>query len=264
MTVGLGLVCKDGVIVASDSMGSNQMIAVKSIKVFSFGHNPVIWTSAGSVFVKEEVEATIAQRLDDAPKDFFTVPKTLLIRGKVRDAVHPTVLRCYQSALSTTAYSPGSTAASYMSEFLILGYANGTPWFLEMASDGQFNWHTDERFYAIGSGGPFATVCHALMKHYISDDLSTEQGLRLAYRAIETTYEVSSGFVGPPVQLAIVDDAGARVLGEDEVRQIGLAVDRWKLLEADTLRDIATSPEEIQKDLPSMDESGDEVKEQAG
>jgi 20S proteasome alpha/beta subunit len=126
-----------------------------------------------------------------------------------------------------------------------------------MSHDGQFNWHTDERFYAIGSGGPFATVCHALMKHYISDELTLDKGMQLAYRAIATTCDVSSGLVGLPVQLAVVDSGGQRVLDDDEVRKIGVAVDRWKQLESETLLlGAEESSQEVADDLPSLESDG--------
>ena len=104
MTVAIGLVCKDGVLVASDSMASDpsQMVAISTVKVQAFAQNPVVWTSSGSVYVKEEVEAELAAKLDDKPNAFFTEPKTLLLRGKIREVVHPAVQKCYRSALATT------------------------------------------------------------------------------------------------------------------------------------------------------------------
>lgn len=101
--------------------------------------------------------------------------------------------------------------------------------------DGQVNWHTSFGFYAVGSGGPFATVARGLMAHYLSTPLSVEQGLKVAYRAIDTTCEVSPGGVGPPVQLAVVDDSGARILDEVAVNSVGDLVTRWKTLEIETL-----------------------------
>jgi 20S proteasome alpha/beta subunit len=253
MTVAIGLVCKDGVIVASDSMASTSTgNAMPSQKVNAFQHNPVIWTAAGSVYVKEEVAVEFAAKLDSKPELVFTEPKIDLLRNKVKGVLQPTVLKCYKSALSTSPFAPGQTSASMISAFLLLGYSDGTGWFLEMDHDGSLNWHHDRGFYAIGSGGPFAQVCHALMKHYMVEDLSLEQGLRLAYRAIETTCSASSGYVGLPVQLAVADAAGARVLTSDEVNDVGTAVERWMELERDTLQMSPGTPEPVDA-LPSVD-----------
>lgn len=251
MTVAIGLVCKDGVLVASDSMGSNQLIAQRVVKVRKFENNPVIWTGSGSVYVMEEVEAALKQGLDAKDQNVFTEPKLLLLRGKLKDAVVPAMRKCYTSALSTAPFAPGSTSQNFVADFLLLGYSNGSPWFLEIAGDGQLNWHTDNRFYATGSGGPFATVCHGLLRHYLEDDLTLDQATLVAYRAIATTCDVSSGFVGLPVQMAVVDQYGARVLTEAEVEEIGVGVERWKAVEAGTLRMTPeTAKESALSDLP--------------
>ena len=95
------------------------------------------------------------------------------------------------------------------------------------------------------------------MKHYLVDKLTLEQGMQLAYRAIATTCEVSSGLVGLPVQIAVVDNGGQRVLAEDEVRKIGVAVDRWKELERDTLQLGEDAADLVEDDLPRLDPAPD-------
>lgn len=81
----------------------------------------------------------------------------------------------------------------------------------------------------------------------------------LAYRTIDTTIEVSSHGVGPPVQIAVCDDNGTHVLTDEEISQIGTAVDRWKVLEADTLnslKDGAADSEGDADELPALDADG--------
>ncbi len=218
---------------------------------------PAIWTAAGSVYVMEEVSATFSQfdvpNAQGAPPAAFAKPDLAAVRTTLAGRINTGMRKCYQSALSATAFPAGQIPITFVSEFLILGYANGVPWFLEFAHDGQINWHTDARFYAVGSGGPFATVAHGLLAHYLSEPLSLNDGMKVAYRAIETTCEVSPGGVGMPVQLAVVDDSGARVLTEEETLAVGNAVDRWKVLEAETL---SMSSEDAsigaKGDLPSL------------
>ena len=45
MTVALGLVCSDGVLVASDSMASNGRVASAAIKVHRLDKRPIVWTA---------------------------------------------------------------------------------------------------------------------------------------------------------------------------------------------------------------------------
>ncbi len=93
------------------------------------------------------------------------------------------------------------------------------------------------------------------MSHYISDGLTLEQGKLLAYRTIDTTIKVSSSGVGPPVQMATCDNDGPRILDDEEIKALSTSVERWKELEADTLR---ASPETVADsavhDLPMLHE----------
>lgn len=260
MTVAIGLVCKNGVLVASDSMGSDAQIASESIKVHGFSHNPVIWTGSGSTYVMEEVEAVLRAKVDTAdangsPLQLFAGADEPKIRERLKQFIPTTLRSCYKSGLGETGtLSPGQMFFPFPTDFILLGWGAGNPWFLEFSHDGQINSHTGRGFYAVGSGGPFASVCHGLIKHYLSTEVTLDQGMRIAYRAIATTCEVSSGGVAPPVQIAVVDEAGQRVLNRPTIDEVGLLVERWKALEADTLRMTHESAgTDAAMDLPSME-----------
>jgi hypothetical protein len=233
-------------------MASDPQTAHKVNKVFRLQNCPVVWTASGSIYVIEEVEATLASI--DQPVAAFTQPNLSALRDRLKVNIHKTMQKCYTSALSSSPFPPGSTSPNFQTSFLVAGYASQKPWLLEFAYDGQVNWHTDFGFYAIGSGGPFARVAHGLMAHYLSSQLTLTQGLKVAYRAIETTCEVSPGGVGMPVRIAVVDKSGPRVFEESKISEIGDLVARWKTLEAETLN---MGPEEAklgaEGDLPVMD-----------
>ncbi|MEU4364382.1 hypothetical protein [Promicromonospora sp. NPDC023987] len=258
MTVALGLVCSDGVLVASDSMGSNNTVADHSVKVRASNPAPVVWTAAGSVYVIEEVEAALASSLGTAsggtPPQIFFDPNESAIRGRLRPVLNKTMGGAYASALHVAPASPGGmTMLPFASDFLLLGYANGTPWFLEFAQDGQVNSHSERGFYAVGSGGHFASVARALMKHYLDREIPLELGRMLAYRTIATTVEVSPGGVGLPVQIAECNSEGPRILTTEEIEAVGAGVDAWKTLERESLRiglgEVEAAPA---GDLPSL------------
>lgn len=267
MTVAVGLVCRDGVIVASDSMGSAGSIAVHSRKVHTLSCLPVAWTAAGSVYVIEEVEAALRTSLDEVAAKAqaggktnpvlraFTDPDLDLLRRKIRETITKTQSECYGSALPFGPQTAGPTGGHpFLSDFLVVGYANDTPYFLEVDSMGQVNWHTDRRFAAVGSGFQFATVTSALMAHYLEGErIALNLGLRVAFRAIETTCQVSNSMVGLPVQLAVVDEKGARVLDPDEVEEVRTGVAAWKELERNTLRegDLELSPPDQLPEYPA-------------
>lgn len=255
MTVAIGLACKDGVLVAADSMGSDEFTSTFSQKVRVFGRTPAIWTASGSQYVMEEVTVEI-DKLDaagtaEAAMKAFTSADKKAIRNCLSVNARRAMQSAYSGALASAPLPPGHIAPALVTDFLFLGFSDGTPWFLEIARDGSLNWH--ESFYAVGSGGPFATVALGLMKHYISDDLAIEDAKLLAYRTIETTIEVSNSRVGLPVQIAVCDRDGARILGETEIEQIRTGVERWKTLEAESLSSLKSGEIlPVEDDLPTL------------
>jgi 20S proteasome alpha/beta subunit len=276
VTVAIGLVCSDGVIVASDSMGTAGNTARPMQKVFAEKDLKLVWTAAGMKFVIEEIE----QVIDDiargsaaaSVKPSFNEPNLNGIRDRLGKRVSDRVKMCYEAALPyglNQLVAPQVPRHAFASDFLFLGWANKTPWFLEIAGDGQMNWHTAEGFAAVGSGGEFAMVAQALMKHHIEGPITVDDGLLIAYRAIETTCQVSSHYVGLPVRLAVVTDNGARILDGAETDKIRDEVEGWRKVEADTLVNLRAAPddEEPQSDLPTIEpenDSGGIVGEQKG
>ena len=246
MTVALGLVCADGVIVASDSNSIMGNVSRQAVKVHALKNAPAVWTASGSVYVIEEVEEAISKLEAQIPDDPATnqIKRALvegekaLIRSQVGGAIHKAVKDCYDLALphgAGTGAAPGHHV--FGSDFLVLGWTTGTPYFLEFAQDAQMNWHTAAGFFAVGSGGEFALVANALMAHYVEGDpLAVEDGLLLAWRTIDTTSTVSSHFLGGPVQIAVADENGARVLDDAEIEEVKTAVAGWKAIERDSIR----------------------------
>jgi 20S proteasome alpha/beta subunit len=263
MTVALGLVCSDGVLVASDSMASDGPVASNAVKVHSFDHQPIVWTASGSVFVIEEAAQQLAElekqvRQNPAVQAAFGEPNLPVIRQNMASCLKQTMAQCYGSALPFGAKQQINGAHHpFITDFLVTGYAQAIPYLLEVANDGQVNWHTDTGFYAIGSGGTFAAVAQGLMKHYLdAGPLPLQYGMQLAYRTIETACDVSSMFVRTPVQLAIVDKNGARVLDHGEIEQLKDEVMGWKQLERDALwRKVSDVPAEELEAPPSFSQA---------
>lgn len=264
MTVALGLVCSDGVVVASDSMATNGPTARPVCKVYAETDLKLVWTASGSVYVIEEVEAVISKTAKDrAVQAVCREPDLSGIRNRLGDPITAAMQKCYGSALPfghtqqiNQAHHP------FVSDFLLLGWSRSTPWFLEIAQDGQKNWHTTSGFATVGSGGAFASVAQGLMAHYLEGErVPVEDGLLVAYRAIATTCAVSSSHVGMPVWLAVATEDKARVLDRAEVDEVGAGVSGWKHLERDTLRTLRAKPE-TPEELPRFEEQGADAPDQ--
>lgn len=226
----------------------------------------MVWTAAGALYVIEEIEeALTGLGKDKSVQAVFRSPESALsratLRQKLGDRVHQTVQKCYGTALpygTNQLTGPQVPHHPFVTDCLFLGWSHQTAWFLEHSADGQRNWHTDARFYAVGSGGEFASVAQAVMAHHIADDLTVDDGMLVAYRAIATTCEVSAANVGLPVCLAVASEKGTRVLDPDEVRKIEDGVAGWKRIETDTFRKLRSQPTEAQgtsdtpADLPTF------------
>ena len=262
MTVVIGMVCSDGVLIATDSQATSGRVAQPMTKARTIRGAATVWSSAGALYVMEEVEAVLADKVENHLlnegsnkwKRMFSEPDLRAIRTEFADIVRQTMLSCYQAALPGV-IPPGVLAPGqhlFATDFLFSGMGGDAKFLLEIASDGQLNWHTDKGFIAIGSGSEFATVAMELMKPYMEEGpLDLELGQIVAYRTIDTTCDVSAGLVRGPVQMAIADANGSRVLNRQELYDIEESVQRWKASERDlllSLSDGASSEDSI--DLP--------------
>ena len=122
MTVAIGIVCSDGVVVASDSMGSSGMRASIAQKVHCLQDLPMAWTAAGAVYTIEEGETALrsleAQIVSDAvAKAAWLTPDPQLIRQNLGNFLRNAMRECYQSMLG------GLQPAA---DFLVVGWSAGT------------------------------------------------------------------------------------------------------------------------------------------
>ncbi len=255
MTVAIGLVCSDGVLVASDSMGSSGRVAAPIVKVHAMTGAPTVWTYAGSLFMGQQVEEVLADPALDKPG----VPPTALV-----EALPPRM----NTAYSTIAVPPGGNAAdlaAHATDVLVLGWHDGEPTFTRVQQDlAVVDCHAD-RLVAIGSGREYASVVRAALAHYLDSPVDLHLGTVLAYRVISTVCDVSSWNVAAPVQIAVADATGARVLSPDEIDEVSDLSDRWVEVERSSLataRDRAAGG--LDNDLPTIRPSGTGTGTRAG
>lgn len=253
MTVAIGLVCSDGVLVAADSMGHSNNIAVPMVKVRGLTNAPAVWTLAGSGYVGQEVERHVA-RMDhewrDGAPDCWTVPDAAGVRDELAVRLRPVVRDAYEALVTP----PGEKPARHGSEFIFAGWGPDGPYMHQVHADLSISSHDRHPMATIGTGHEFAAVARALMDHHLTTPPTLHLGKLLAYRTIESVCEVSSWGVALPVQLAVADRDGARVLDEAEIEEVGMAVERWKELEREALLQQGPDPYPAspQHDLPRL------------
>ena len=257
MTVALGIVCSDGIVVASDSMGSAERIATSVPKVHIRERFPLAWVHAGSTYIYEEAEAALddleASWPDRVP-EHWTQPSIRGIRRDLAEYVGSAVKAGYKQVVEI----PGHKISDPATEFLFLGWGEKGPFFLHLHADTTVTDQLGDKMAAIGFGGQLAAVARSIMEHYMEDEFSVRDGMMIAYRAISTVVQVSTWGVALPVQMAVVEPVGARLLTQSEIEQVALTVDRWKLLERDSLRELLRGQVQRSADvLPSLDAEAD-------
>jgi hypothetical protein len=243
-------------------MASSGEIARLETKVYKMESLPLVWTASGPSYVIEEVLAVLRDHETEAAQNAVILqnyidPRPDRVRQNLGTVVRQKLLECYRAALPLgERFVSQEGKHKLATDLLFLGYSNDTAYFLEIAADGQMNWHTEHYFYAIGSGGPFASVAHALMRHYLAEGpLTLELGKRLAYRTIETTCEVSTSHVALPVRMAVVDSDGSKILSDGEIEELKTIVAGWKQIERETLGGETEIPASGEIDaIPEVDE----------
>jgi hypothetical protein len=122
---------------------------------------------------------------------------------------------------------------------------------VEVANDGRLVWRTGAGHHAVGAGGEAALLARAVLTMYAGGrdvgveamhaggrDVGVEMAKAIAYRAVMTTLELSAGIPEAPVQIAVADATGARVLGREELAAVRALADRWAEAELETVRRI--------------------------
>src|SRR5438132_72020 len=126
MTVAIGLVCSDGVIVASDSMLATGPVANIGQKVFALERLRAVWAGAGFTYTTESVGQTLRQLEGDGKVTHaFTQTDLPAIRTALESrVVQATMKRCYDSVLAT---SEDQKKVVPIAEFMVLGWGKQGP-----------------------------------------------------------------------------------------------------------------------------------------
>src|SRR5690349_12610944 len=196
MTIAIGMVCADGVLVASDSMGSSGTVATHIEKARALAHNPLVWAVSGSAFIAQRIERAITPA-DDAA-----------VGGLTTEKLAAQLCPIIRTAYATPAIPPGATesdSSAHAAETLISSWRDGEASLLHLPADLAAVECRDRNFVAIGSGHEFASAAYATLSHYLRVPITLQLANLLAYRIIATVCNVSSWGVALPVQLAVAD-----------------------------------------------------------
>ncbi|ASJ09984.1 proteasome subunit beta [Thermococcus sp. P6] len=194
-TTTVGIVCKDGVVLAADRRASldNMVLSKNVTKVFRIDDHLAL-AGAGSV------------------GDILSLVRLLRSEARLYRATVGREMSVRALATLTSNVLHGSRIMPYFGWFLVAGYDEKPRLYSVDMAGGV----TEDRFTSAGSGMEFA---FAVLEEGYEDDMELEEGIRLALRAIKVATR-RDVFTGDGVTLVTVTAGGYRELGKEEIRAL--------------------------------------------
>jgi len=193
MTLVIGVVCEEGIVIGSDSQttmgGELKRINRPNPKVLELDNNCIVFAGAGDVCVLQEVEDkvnTILEESNDKGLEFF------------RDRVDEIIFQTMKKHVEKHGVMFGNYKNMPTGDFVFSSCKNKIPLLCHFAMDG-----SSEKVYdyiAVGSGMPYAEV---LLKDSYREKLSLDDSKYLVYSVIRDTEDVDN-FVGGEIHIKII------------------------------------------------------------
>jgi 20S proteasome alpha/beta subunit len=234
MTLIVGIGCKDGAIIASDSAATDSESNTKqpAIKIKRLNSENILYGGSGDV--------GLLQKIDEELKAYSPRSNIKNIRQELRKHIIP-ILR-----ESNSLHAPYPSQGFHMPPVaisLFVGITDTTPWILEIERDGRDTLYTNQEGYfcAIGSGKPLA---QALFRSFLYMERTLKTGKVLASRIMCDAISLAAGGLAEPVLMHILKPGQApEEVGVDEKQSLKDTCELWKQLERDALGQALAPPE---------------------
>lgn len=229
MTVVLSTVCRDGVVLGSDSQitDKGRGMTYPAEKLHPLGELAA-WGGSGARSVLTDVERCFNENsaaILEAPD----------IGRALQEQVLPILRHHYERFIpDVPGDEGGGTPSAYV---MAAGWRDGEPWILEITPSGMIGHYADIGFHAIGSGAPMAQQASSLLSHFHLAERSMRFGCAAVLRVLQAL-ELTSSSVGQPFSLCCIDAYGAHHLSDEEIEQVSDDVCRWEDAEQAVIADI--------------------------
>jgi proteasome beta subunit len=230
MTVVLALRCADGVVLGSDSQitDSARGLSYPAQKLHPFGDNAA-WGGSGSRAVLYDLE----QLFDGCAAAVLGAEN---IGHAVQERVVPVLRRHYDQFVEQVPgeKQSGATPATYV---LVAGYAEGTPFIVDIDPHGLIGRYEEVGFHAVGSGAAMAQQAGALLAHFRMTERDVDYGVVAVVRILDTL-GITSPSIGGPKDVYRITADGAHALSEKDIDRVRKQVARWSELESKALDEL--------------------------
>ncbi|MER0238867.1 proteasome protein [Fulvimarina sp. MAC8] len=219
MTVVLATVCRNGVVLGSDSQitDKGRDMTYPADKLHPLGELAA-WGGSGSRAVLTDVE----RRFNENSAAILEAPD---IGRALQEQVLPILRHHYDTFIpDIPGEDGGGTPSAYV---MAAGWRDGEPWITEITPSGMIGHYADIGFHAIGSGAPMAQQAGSLLSHFHLAKRSLEFGCAAILRVLQAL-DLTSPSVGGPFNLCRIDEEGAHHLDGDEIEQVSDVVRQWK------------------------------------
>ncbi|MEM4703005.1 MAG: proteasome subunit beta [Candidatus Pacearchaeota archaeon] len=202
-TTTLGLVCKDGIVLAADkraTMGYPPLVAHKKAdKVFLVTDKSAV-TTAGNV---SDVQLILK------------LTKAELKLKQLRTKAEPTIkeIASLFAMLTYENIRKFSTLIG-ISAFLVGGVDKKGFWLFEVAPDGSLMEHKD--YVSDGSG---SVIAYGVLEDAYKQEITVEEGIKLAVRAINAAMQRDTAS-GSGIDVVVINKDGAKKVLTEEVKQV--------------------------------------------
>ncbi len=229
MTVVLATVCKDGVVLGSDSQitDKGRGMTYPAEKLHPLGKDAA-WGGSGARSVLTDVARCFAE-------NSAAILEAVDIGRALQAQVLPILRHHYETFIpDVPGEEGGGTPSAYV---MAAGWRDGEPWIIEITPSGMIGHYADIGFHAIGSGAPMAQQAGSLLSHFHLTERSTRFGCAAVLRVLQAL-DLTSASVGKPFSLCRIDADGAHHLSDKEIEEVGTLVRKWEKAEQKVIGDV--------------------------
>jgi len=193
----VGVRCKDGIALASDTRGAYYYLVVSKRvrKLF-------------------QLENHIGAAISGSSGDVQSFVNVLKAEANLYRLNHGRVMPTKGLAQAAANLLHGARAFPYLVAAILTGVDDGVPalFFLDPVG-GKLE---EEKFASAGTG---ETVAYGVLEQLYRDDMKLADGLKLAAQSIKTAIERDAA-TGDKIVVAVIDEKGYRELSEAEVEKL--------------------------------------------
>ena len=238
MTLVLGIVCAEGVVLASDSQATystgGQPIKGNITKLYP-QWNSVAWAASGNVGVAQYASQLFKNHAQLSQQAYFENRTPDTAQKEICGALRGPLRQYFQGEIMSVQGSQPETS------FLFCGSVKGGAVLFEIGADLIVTDHREQGYAAIGSGDIFPYFALASLAHHNLRECSLSRASLIAHRVVDDAIRVAAFGLGPPVQMITIPN-GDQADVRDDIEAIKAGVAQWKSIETAALDKYLEAP----------------------